>query len=1220
MYSESRKNTKKQFAAWILVAILFLMPAGKVKATSDGTYRQDEARSMIEYINAFRHGSEAWYWNEDNTEKIYCSGLGDLTYDYELEKVAMLRAKEIAQSFSHTRPDGTSCWTAYNECGYDWQWSVGENIAYGQTSAYDVYMDWREDEDPYDGQGHRRNMLGESFKAIGIGCYELNGRKYWVQEFTGNTPTGSALVNPDITGTPDPNTGNCGEGVTWSFDPNTGIMTVSGNGALEDTSSWGNFVSEISELIIEPGVTSIEDGTISICSNLSNIVLPEGLTSIGRTFGGINKLKSIYIPASVTNIGRWAFEGCSGLEEINVDSENTVYSSKDGVLFNKAKTILLRYPQAKSGTYTVPESVTLIEKDSFEYCSKLTSISIPETTEISEADGDFNVFYGCTSLADENGFVIIRDILYQCVKNRTDIIIPDGIIAIGFGAFWNCRSLRTLTIPSSLKAIGLDVFGGSLSDVYYDGSMSEWIQIKIGQNNWELESAKKHFTSQEIITGTCGTDTNWSFDPDTGVMVISGTGSVDDTSSWNNFGSEIIEIIVEPGVTSIEDWTISICSNLSNIVLPEGLTSIGRTFGGINKLKSVYIPASVTNIGRWAFEGCSGLEEIIVDQENTVYSSEDGVLFNKDKTILLRYPQAKSGAYTVPDSVTLIDRDSFEYCDKLTSIEIPETTEISEADGDFNVFYGCTGLADENDFVIIRNVLYQYLKNDSDLIVPDGIRAIGFAAISNCNVLRSVTFPESLKAIGLHAFFGLNNLKDIYYLGSESDWGNVQIGANNQPIDTATKHFDLQSSYVMLGDVDGDSQITPKDITNLRRYLVGGWNVDIIKANADINKDGTISTKDVTLLKRFLAGGWGVILSGNDIQIIGNDEIALSEEGVVRFKLVDNAVDYLISCSAEGSGVGYAGYIGDTGVIKDGYMYVDVSEGLTRYYVSRGYVGEEVRIYVEIRAIYSDGSQAKDSVKSNSIVFLLESSLDAPSFISFKKNNHKYLYTFRSYDDVDSYEFELYLKKYVTRRYGDVREENSNKQNLNVIQIHPSSYDAWMDDLGNGLYVVDLLDVLRHYYYNSSEAASYCPADIGIRIRSRNGEDYSVYSGEYIIENFQEPALVDIIVDPVLSVNDGNCILSFTPVEEISGYQVELHFPTSAVLTEFSVEECLITDGKCYINLSEKYGKEISRLKNDGENALMSGAVRAYRDIFKWEIGPYSLETNGVNPYVGSAA
>ena len=193
------RERKMQYVKIILLsflAILLFMPFVRASAV-EGTYSQDEARSMLEYINEFRKGSEAWYWSEDNSQKVKCKNLEDLIYDYELEKVAMLRAKEIAESFSHTRPNGESCFTAYKECGYDWVMRVGENIAAGQSSAYSVYMDWREDGSKYSGQGHRRNMLGKDYKAIGIGCYVVNGRKYWVQEFTGNTPTGSALIPPD---------------------------------------------------------------------------------------------------------------------------------------------------------------------------------------------------------------------------------------------------------------------------------------------------------------------------------------------------------------------------------------------------------------------------------------------------------------------------------------------------------------------------------------------------------------------------------------------------------------------------------------------------------------------------------------------------------------------------------------------------------------------------------------------------------------------------------------------------------------------------------------------------------------------------------------------------------------------------------------------------------------------------------------------------------------
>lgn len=144
-------------------------------------YGQTEAREMLALINEFRTGEDAWYWNSDDTTKTTVS-LSELTYDYDLEKVAMLRAAEIAYSYSHTRPNGTSCFTAYSELGYGYQ-AAGENIAAGYTSAESVFEAWQESWENYSGQGHRRNMLSGSFTAVGIGHVYYNGRHYWVQEF-----------------------------------------------------------------------------------------------------------------------------------------------------------------------------------------------------------------------------------------------------------------------------------------------------------------------------------------------------------------------------------------------------------------------------------------------------------------------------------------------------------------------------------------------------------------------------------------------------------------------------------------------------------------------------------------------------------------------------------------------------------------------------------------------------------------------------------------------------------------------------------------------------------------------------------------------------------------------------------------------------------------------------------------------------------------------------
>ncbi|WP_304854523.1 CAP domain-containing protein [Adlercreutzia caecimuris] len=157
------------------------------------TYGQTEARKMIDMINGFRTGNDAWYWNEGDATKTTCTNLQKLTYDYALEQAAMLRAAEVAVSFSHTRPNGTSCFTASDTLPLR---ASGENIAAGQTTVNAAFVAWREDDYGYDGQGHRRNMLRSSFTSVGIGHVTFNGIHYWVQNFgtstSGTADTGTA--------------------------------------------------------------------------------------------------------------------------------------------------------------------------------------------------------------------------------------------------------------------------------------------------------------------------------------------------------------------------------------------------------------------------------------------------------------------------------------------------------------------------------------------------------------------------------------------------------------------------------------------------------------------------------------------------------------------------------------------------------------------------------------------------------------------------------------------------------------------------------------------------------------------------------------------------------------------------------------------------------------------------------------------------------------------
>ena len=229
-------------------------------------------------------------------------------------------------------------------------------------------------------------------------------------------------------------------------------------------------------------VISIGAGAFDDCTGLTSITIPSSVTSIGEgAFEDCSSLTSITIPNSITSIGNRAFDGCTGLTSINVASDNNYYSGINGVLFNKKKTELIRYPEGKSQTsYTIPNSVTSIGDYAFEGCGGLTSITIPDSiTSIG-----YWAFHGCGGL--------------------TSITIPNSVTSIGYGAFWGCSGLTSITIPNSVTSIGIRAFDdcSGLKDVYYTGSKDEWKAISVEYGNDSLLNATIHYncTGEHVCT------------------------------------------------------------------------------------------------------------------------------------------------------------------------------------------------------------------------------------------------------------------------------------------------------------------------------------------------------------------------------------------------------------------------------------------------------------------------------------------------------------------------------------------------------------------------------------------------------------------------------------------------------------------------------------------------------------------------------------------------
>ena len=511
------------------------------------------------------------------------------------------------------------------------------------------------------------------------------------------------------------------------------------------------------EYTIPNSVTSIGTYAFAECKNLTNVIIPSNVTSIGNyAFEYCSSLTSIEIPDSVTSIFLGAFSYCRSLTNIDVNDSNTSYCVVDGVLFNKNKTQLIKYPAKKLETeYIIPNSVIIINDYAFDNCKSLTNIEIPNSVTSIE----HYAFYGCSSL--------------------TSIEIPSSVTSIEYSVFYGCTSLTSIEIPSSVTSIG--------SDAFYNCTSLTSIEIPNS-----VTSIRDHaFSSCKSLTS---------------IEIPNSVTSIENIVFLNC--SSLTSIEIPNSVTTIGDNAFYNCTSLTSIEIPNSVTTIGdNAFNSCSSLTSIEIPNSVTSIGYYAFKSCSSLTSIDVNESNESYSSINGVLFNKNKTTLIQYPSKKVGTkYTIPSSVTNIEQYSFYKCTNLTDIVIPNSITSIEN----YAFQSCTNLTSieiPNSVTSIGYYAFQGCTNLTSIVIPNSVTNIENYTFAGCTNLTSIVIPNSVTNIATNAFNGGNKLVIKCYEGSyaetyaESNGKNYRIlpesialSKQNVPLDlNKTKEETLQA-------------------------------------------------------------------------------------------------------------------------------------------------------------------------------------------------------------------------------------------------------------------------------------------------------------------------------------------------------------------------------------------------------------------------------------------
>lgn len=606
--------------------------------------------------------------------------------------------------------------------------------------------------------------------------------------------------------------------VQWNF--NDGVLTISGVGEMEDYRSngrqpWYSSMTKIKKVVIEDGITSISM----------------------RAFYGASCLKEISIPASVKEISLGAFFRCNALSTINYDGTLDEWQSIDieasnesiinsvalkckdslsGTCGTEAKWILNGNTLTISGTgkmnnygqngkqpwftemgdiqrIVIEEGITSVGARAFYGANALTDVEFPATLNEIALGAFFhcyhleNVIYpasyemwtsisidssndvyigkavimtadmiagGCGTAAKwnyANGVLRVsgagamdnynqngKQPWYDVIPNITKFVIEDGITTVGRRALYGARNLAEIEIPDSVESIELAAFYRcyGIKNIKFGGTGDSWSNIqKESSNDPYIRTAT--VVATDMMLGGCGNSVDWKFSGDT--LIITGTGAM---TNYNQNGQQ--------------PW-FSAMGKIRNVIVEEGVTSLGkRALYGASTMNAIQLPSTIKSIELGAFLRCDKMQTISYNGSYLEWNkvSVDSTNKNYIDRVIVQTSDSQNGI--CGSNLTWNFRDGI--------LTISGTGKMSD--------YRSYG----------QEPWVSLMGSIQEIVIEEGVSTIGARAFHSATSLKKITIPSSVISIGLCGLYQIKTLSDVSYLGTKSQWNQIDVDQYSEAV------------------------------------------------------------------------------------------------------------------------------------------------------------------------------------------------------------------------------------------------------------------------------------------------------------------------------------------------------------------------------------------------------------------------------------------------------